>query len=241
MRIPSALALAVSLALVPSMVLAHETMFVGDLRQIAKDELKGSVDLSEIVAKPGVYGIGMLDGLDGELLILDGRAYLGQRTLNANSTLLNGDSRVAFGAFAFVDHWAEIQIPETANSFKSLTVFIAEQLRAHGYRLDYPVPIRIQAEAIGLRWFIVGGSGNLKPSPRESFVRQIVRGGLDEVDFEAFGIHSRAHHGIYTGTGSDLHLHFRTKAPEPFVAHLDDHVMLKPGGRLLFPKRDEQR
>ncbi|MEM7777518.1 MAG: acetolactate decarboxylase [Pseudomonadota bacterium] len=241
MRIFSTLALAVSLALLPSVAPAHETLFVGDLRQIAKNELKGSVDLSEIVAKPGAYGIGMLDGLDGELLILDGRAFLGHRTLHANSTLLNGDSRVAFGAFAFVQSWTAIPIPESVESFETLTAFIAEVLPSYGYRLDEAVPVRVQAKAVGLRWFIVGGMGNLEPSPRESFVRQIVRGGLDEVEFEAFGIHSQAHRGIYTSPGSDLHLHFRTKTPEPFVAHLDDKVILKPGGRLLIPNSGRSR
>ena len=35
-----------------------------------------------------------------------------------------------------------------------------------------PMPIKLFAEAAGLRWFVVGGEGNLLPNPRESFLRK---------------------------------------------------------------------
>jgi acetolactate decarboxylase len=229
------LAAAIGLALATaSSALADDMRLIGDLRQIGQGALVGTIALKDLTAMPDIYGLGMINGLQGELLVLDGKAYLGQTGRVLSATDLGASSMVAFGAFATVPHWDSIPLPDEVRSFKDLAAFIATSLSDRKFDPAKPTPFRLTAKAIGLRWFVVGGMGNLQPSPRDSFYRQIVRGGLDDVVLEAYGFHSTAHRGIYTNPVSDIHMHFRT-TDGTFVAHLDDEIVLQPGGQLLVP------
>jgi hypothetical protein len=211
--------------------------FVGDLRQIAGNTLVGTVPLKEIISKPGAYGLGMVDGLSAELLVLDSEPMLGGFNGEAYEIVTPKEDLVAFGGFAVVRAWREFAIPTDIKSFADLERFVATEIGKTGRPLDQPTPFRIIAEVESLKWFIVGGMGDLKPTPRESFVGKIRRGTLENTSIEAFGFHSSAHRGIYTNPQSNMHTHFLTTGPSaPFIGHIDDSVALKTGAKLFLPE-----
>jgi hypothetical protein len=232
MRTPFA-ALALTL-LGASSSAADDVRMIGDLRQIGSGTLAGTVPLKDLTAKPHLYGCGMVHGLQGEVLILDGKVYLGQTDKVLTAADIAETTMVAFGGYAHVASWDSVPIPDNVTTFKDLQAFVSASLAARKVDPAQPSPFRLEANAVGLRWFVVGGFGNRLPTPKDSFYRQIAKGGLDDVAIAAFGIHSTAHRGIYTNPVSDIHMHFIT-ADGRFAAHLDDDLVLGPGGRLLFP------
>jgi hypothetical protein len=129
-----------------------------------------------------------------------------------------------------------VSIPGEVKNFKQLEAFVGTQAARLGQDPERPMPFKLDVTAQSLRWFVVGGMGNLTPTPRDSFVRQLTKGGLDDVAIEAFGFYSTAHRGAYTNPASDMHAHFRVKDTNGFVGHLDDDVALMPGGKLFVPK-----
>ncbi len=148
--------------------------------------------------------------------------------------------------------WKEIEIPESVKTFKDFQNFVPQAASNIGIDTEQsPVPIRVKLSASFLRWFVVNGMGNLQPNPRESFLRQEVKGGLDDVNLEAFGVFTAHHHGVYTNLVSNVHMHFRTtdgpqfrgkvddageiRVGNEFIGHLDDEIDIKPGGKLYFP------
>lgn len=209
---------------------------IGDLRSIASASLKGTVPLRDLISQPHVWGLGMPDGLNAEILILDSHCYIGR--FDKLSYLLSevpSNVTVAFLATATVASWKNLPIPESVTSFKELEAFISSVAGSHppGHLL----PFRVQGKVKGLRWMVVGGEGNGAPTPRESFIRQRMLGGLDDAILEdSFGIYSAEHRGTATNPNSSVHLHFKTHISEQlFVGHLDDDFMLAPGALLLVP------
>lgn len=213
---------------------------IGDLRQIKTNELKGDgTRLSDIVARsPHTYGIGMLDGMVGEVFI-------------KNSTALNGwfdgmqyrleeiapDETVCFLAYAQVPEWRAVRVPGRVRTFADLEAFIGEAAAEAGFDPagGEAVPVRLEAYANTLKWFIVNGEGNGAPDHLQSFFRQRVLGGLDDVEIDAVGLYSPAHKGIASNPNTALHMHFITESTkEPFVGHLDDDLEIRSGSATVF-------
>ena len=221
---------------VPAAATVEEMTFVGDLRKIGTNNLAGVVTLKTLTSRPHTYGLGMVAGLSSELLIFDSEVFLGSFDGNRYSIDTKRESLVAFGGFVVVNQWQAEAIPETVKTFKDLESFIGVAAKEHGWSAEKPMPFKLEAKADGLRWFVVNGMGNLKPSPRESFVRNLYKGGIDDAKFEAFGFFSNEHRGIYTNPVSSIHVHFRLTDGPPFVGHIDDELLLNRGAVLFLPK-----
>jgi hypothetical protein len=215
---------------------------IGDLRRIATSDLKGSCDLATLLMQPHLYAIGMPEGLDRELLVLNSQAY--HSYFDADLKYHVGeikDARVAFLGYANVSAWIEYRIPADVTNFAQLETFIGSQSANSGFNQDVALAFKLVTEAAGLRWFVVGGEGNGLPTPRDSFLRKKFQGGLDDCAIEAFGLYSKHNRGnlpekpMATSPVSDIHMHFRTTRGALFVAHLDDNIILKPGGSIFFP------
>ncbi len=215
---------------------------IGDLRWIATSELKGNCDLAALLEQPHLYAIGMPEGLDRELLVLDSKAFHSyfDKDLKYHVEEIK-DARVAFLGHANVASWTEHKLPTDVLSFAQLENFIGSQSVSSGFSKDLPVPFKFVSEAAGLRWFVVGGEGNGLPNPKDSFVRKKFQGGLDDCAIEAFGFYSKHHRGnepdkpMATNPVSDIHMHFRTTQGKLFIAHLDDNITLKQGGSIYLP------
>ena len=81
---------------------------IGDLRWIMTSNLKGSFDLVELLKYPNQYAIGMSEGLDRELLVLDSKAFHSYFDENCNYHVEEiKDARVAFLCHANVSTWTE--------------------------------------------------------------------------------------------------------------------------------------
>lgn len=216
-----------------------EVFHLGDLRLIASGELRARTRLERLLARPHVYGIGMMAGLQGELLIRDSKATFGQFDPNRSyhvRTLSGGD--VAFLIYAQVPEWRTSTLPPEITDFASLERGLPSLARAAGLNPDGPFPFRLSGHASALRWFVVGGVGNGEPDALSSFMRARTLGGLDDTEINGLGFFSTHHRGVFTNPTSNMHVHFSTSARAAvgtFIGHLDDDVRLAPGALLHLP------
>lgn len=201
---------------------------VGTLANIAQNQLDGRVAVSTLQNEGNLWAIGMPSGLDRELLVEGGKITRGGFVDHHYVLDHPHDVEVAFLVHARVSAWVELPIPETVTTFAELERFILKVGIERGFEGDQPFPFRLSAKVKYLRWFVVGGMGNLANDPSASFAQSRVLGGLDNVNIEALGFYSRLHRGIVTNSRSDMHIHFRTTTgSKPFVAHLDDEILLE--------------
>lgn len=88
-------------------------------------KLKGSCQLADLLKQPNLYAIGMPEGLDRELLVLDSKAYHSyfDEDLRYHVEEIQ-DARVAFLGYAYVTAWTEHKIPAEVTSFAQLENFV---------------------------------------------------------------------------------------------------------------------
>jgi hypothetical protein len=217
--------------------LAQDIMIVGDLRQIATNTLIGTKSLRDVLASPHAYGLGMIAGLDGELLVQGSSAKLGRYRNGTYEIAAPTSELIAFGVFAIVPEWRATVIPAGVTTFKQLEALIAAEVMSRFPNRTSPTPFRLRGTAQSLKWFVVGGMGDLQPTPRESFVKRLTRGTLQNAPISAFGFYTSGPRGITTNPASSIHAHFETTAGAPFVGHIDDEIIFAPGAELLLPEK----
>lgn len=224
-----------STAVTPS----NDVGVIGDLRAIARAELNGRTRLTELPGDGPLWALGMPHGLDRELLVEAGRVSSSGFVDHHRFELRHpSDLEVAFLVHARVSDWCSVAVPTNVVDFATLQMFVGTVAKQAGYTAEMPLPFRLRARARALRWFVVGGTGNMTPSPRESFLRARTLGGLHDVSLEALGFFSPRHRGVASNQNSDMHIHFRTTSGPRFVGHLDDDITLEPGAVLLVPLQD---
>lgn len=212
-----------------------QVTIVGTLADIAHNRLNGRIPISTSSNRSRLWALGMPTGLDRELLIENGRIMSGGFVDRRYILHHPADVEAAFLVETQVKAWVEIDIPRSVASFAELEHFVLQAGTARGLDGERPFPFRVAGKARHLKWFVVGGMGDLTPDPHASFARSRTLGSLSDVRIEALGFYSRHHRGVATNPNSDMHIHFRTLGLNPFVAHLDDEIELVPGGKLLLP------
>lgn len=210
----------------------------GDLRLIGANGLDRAKPFSAFAKEKHLYGVGMPSKLADELLVVDGKAYLGGfRSLSYQAEAV-ADFDVAFFAYAYVEAWQAIPVPDAVTTFEAFRDFVAEAARASGLDPERGFLFRLTADARGIHWFVVGGMGNLTPDPRASFLRQRHLGGIEDRSIEAVGVYAPPLRGIATAPDTPLHMHFRTLDEGAlFVGHIDNAFLLRPGATLYLPAR----
>ena len=209
---------------------AHVIRQHGDLGLIATNALDKSLTISAIAGHrwSELYGIGMPDGLDQEVLVDGGTIHTGGFADLVYTAEQPGDLAVDFLAYAFVGRWRTIRVPAQVRSFSELETFVAGQVPT-----NTDAVFRLDAEVAHLRWFVVGGMGNGQPDHRSSFARSRILGGFDRRRISAVGFLLPNRLGSATSPSAPMHVHFRTTdAGDLFVGHLDGELALLPGATL---------
>ena len=80
-----------------------------------KGDLSAKVDLNEFESRDGLYGIGAVENLKGEILILDGVSYVSfcemNDSLKVNTIKKTFDVKATLMVYSQVKNWIDIKIP----------------------------------------------------------------------------------------------------------------------------------
>ena len=211
----------------------------GALREIMHmGRTERRVDLAPLVGRSGLYGLGALEGLGGEVTVWDGQLWLstpdgqggavaGQHTATtAGATLL---------VTSVVPSWQERPINQ-AVPFDQLDTFIEREARAAGVTVEEAFPFRIEGAPTRLDWHVIDGS-KIPPDAHghEAHIRTAVRGALSGTPVQILGFYSPKHHAIFTHHDTNTHAHVISVSPA-VTGHVD-HLDIAQGARLYLPVR----
>ena len=211
----------------------------GALREIMHmGRTERRVDLAPLVGQKGLFGLGALESLGGEVTLWDGQLWLstpdghggavaGQHTATtAGATLL---------VTSVVTAWQERPVTEEV-SFAELDTFIEREARAAGVNVTEAFPFRIEGSPTRLDWHVIDGSKiPSNAHGHEAHMRTAVRGSLTARPVQILGFYSPKHHAIFTHHDTNTHAHVIGVAPA-VTGHVD-HVDINAGARLFFPAR----
>lgn len=183
-----------------------------------KGELEGKINLDTISNKKGLYGLGPVSFLQGELLINNGKSYVSKVT--SDSTMIvekTFDVSAPFFVYATVDEWEQIELPSNIKIIKEVENFIDNKTRER----KRPFPFKLIGSVKSAKIHIQNlPEGSKVSSPKEAHQGQ-VNYFLDDKEVEIVGFFSTEHQGVFTHHDSFLHMHLITK-DETKMGHLDE-------------------
>ncbi|WP_299985915.1 acetolactate decarboxylase [uncultured Pontibacter sp.] len=207
-----------------------DVQVVGAMRNVMwKGELAGTIDLDSLSDKTHLYGLGPVEYLAGELLILDGKSYksvvTSDKSMRVEETF---DVKAPFFVYAQVSSWRERMLPDSIRTLKQLELYLDSETQ-HSKR---PFAFRVSGEVEQATIHIVNlPAGSTVSSPDEAHQGQ-VNYELHQVEVDLVGFFSTEHKAVFTHHDTYMHLHLTTK-DRSHMGHLDA-VTFKPGTLKLY-------
>ena len=220
--------------------------YVGAQKEIFKTGKAASVvSLEDLSDRKGLYAMGPIDGLDGEITIFDSKPYITK--VRGNDYTL--DKTFKHGAFFLVwtenQNWVDVPLPATVKGYVDLQKFVKEQAQKVGVDVTKPFPFLMAGTPTEIKWHINVDRTEGKPINKELFVKSkepyVTKG--EPVDI--IGFYSEKHSGIFLsqyapaikeGSGMEnyIHIHLVSKTSKA-AGHIDD-ITFGDGMVLRLPK-----
>ncbi len=195
-----------------------------------KGELSGKIDLDTISNKTNLYGLGPVEYLAGEILIINGKSYrsvvTGENSMKVEETY---QIKAPFFGYANVSQWKEQSLPDSIRTIQQLEDYI----NALTTKSTRPFFFRLQGTIENATIHIVNlPAGSTVSSPDEAHVGQ-VNYDLSNEQAEIIGFFSTRHKAIFTHHDTFLHMHLIT-IDHKKMGHLDK-LLLGRGVKLFLP------
>jgi acetolactate decarboxylase len=183
---------------------------------LGEGQTQGRVSLAEVGLRPGAIGVGALEGLSGEITIVDGHAWIAKETSDSVESF---DQRAALLAVAHVPLWEDHPL-EAAIAASEFDSTIRETARAAGLDVDHPFPFIIEGRLTVAAHVVHGGcphSGGSAGADQPERFRFETR---DESGL-LVGFYADNTQGSLTHHGSRTHVHILIPGNKPQSGHVD--------------------
>ena len=213
--------------------LSEPVNIVGEMRNVMwKGELEGNIHLDTIANKTHLYGLGPVEYLRGEIVILDGKAYrssvLSDTTMIVNETY---ELKAPFFAYTHISSWREQTLPDSVQTIPQLEQFL-DKLTQSPIR---PFMFKLSGTVEEALIHVVNlPEGSAVSSPEEAHQGQVDYK-INDRPSDIVGFFSTAHQTIFTHHDTFLHMHLIT-ADRQMMGHLDDVVFAKGSMKLYLPE-----
>lgn len=197
---------------------------VGAMKNVMwKGELGSSIDLDTISNKNGLYGLGPVTFLTGEILINNGICYVSQ-VLSDSTQMVEKLYNVSAPFFVHtnVTEWNEMEIPSNIKTIQDLETFIDLNTKNHIRPFAFKLIGQVSTAIIHIQNL---PKGTKVSSPDEAHQGQ-TNYDLKNEQVEIVGFFSTEHKGVFTHHDTFLHMHLITK-DESKMGHLDKLEMGK--------------
>jgi len=195
-----------------------------------KGQLHGVIELDTISDKEGLYGLGPIEYLKGEILIKDGQTYI-SKVLTDTTMEVKKDSNVSAPFFVYgnVKEWEAFNLPDSVSKIPELEKFVDGQTVTYQRPFVFRLVGTVKTAKIHIQNLPQGKNVS---SPKEAHQGQ-VNYYLNNEEVDIIGFFSKAHQGVFTHHDSFVHLHLIT-ANEEQMGHLDEIVFGEM--ELMLPK-----
>ena len=216
---------------IPTTESYSDVKFVGAMKNVMwKGELGGSINLDTISDRKGLYGLGPVSYLKGELLIKNGKSYVSKVTSDSTMRVEKRfDVSAPFFVYANVTEWNEIDLPSNIKSIQDLEKLIDEITTEFKRPFVFTLKGVVSTATIHIQNL---PRGTKVASPDDAHIGQ-TKYELTNEETEIVGFFSTEHKGIFTHHDTFLHMHLITK-DESKMGHLDH---LEIGKMKLFLPR----
>lgn len=203
---------------------------VGEMRDVMwKGELFGKIDLDTIHHRSNLYGLGPVEYLQGEILIIDGKSY--KSTVVSDTEMQVEETfqiKAPFFGYTHVSNWDELNLPDSVKTAQQLELLIARLIQANQGAFFFKLKGIVDMADIHI---VNLPEGSQVSSPDEAHKGQ-VNYLLEKEEVDIIGFFSTKHKSIFTHHDTYLHMHLIT-GDRKKMGHLD-RVIFKSGSMKLF-------
>ncbi|WP_188457291.1 acetolactate decarboxylase [Psychroflexus planctonicus] len=209
-----------------------DTKVVSAMKEVMwKGKLGSQIDLDSISNTKGLYGIGPLSYLKGELLINNGKSYVSKVTSDSTMQVVQTYAASApFFVYTHVNEWNEVALPEEIKNIQDVEQFLQRET----VDLKRPFAFKLVGNVTSAKIHIQNLPKGSKVSSPEEAHRGQTNYAIQNEEVEIIGFFSTEHQGIFTHHDSFVHLHLITK-DESQMGHLDE-LQIKDM-KLYLPKK----
>lgn len=205
----------------------------GKLMEIMQqNQLQARINLKDLQFGKNSYGLGAMEGLQGEILISQGEVITA--IANPDGILIQNSNAIeaALLVTTEVENWQEVELNKTID-LKSLETVIEDQAETFNLNVNDVIPFKIEATPKRLNWHIINAT-LAKEQNHQAYKESGKSGILENAAVEIIGFYSKNHQGIFTHHGSFLHLHCIT-ADGSLMGHVDE-LQIDGNWKIYLPK-----
>jgi len=210
-----------------------EVIIIGQMKDVMfKGELYGKINLDTIANKDHLYGIGPVENLRGEVLILDGKAY--KSTIETDSTMKVVETfaiQAPFFGYASIPNWIEHELPDSIQTITQLEQYLDSSTKNAKRPFFFKLSGTVEQGTIHI---VNLPEGSKVSSPTEAHKGQR-NYKLENAQSEIIGFFSTAHKTIFTHHDTFLHMHLITSDRQK-MGHLDEMILKKGSVKLYLPE-----
>lgn len=203
---------------------------VGEMKNVMwKGQLYGNIKLDTITNKTNLYGLGPVEYLSGEILIIDGKSYIStvvfDTTMKVEETY---NINAPFFGYANISKWTEQVLPDSIQTIQQLETYLDKVTKNSPRPFMFKLSGTVEQATIHI---VNLPKGSKVSSPDEAHKGQ-KNYELKNEQSEIIGFFSTEHKAIFTHHDTFLHMHLIT-ADRQKMGHLDE-VLFKKGTMKLY-------
>ena len=212
----------------------NKVKIVGEMKNVMwKGQLYGNINLDTIANKTNLYGLGPVEYLVGEILIIDSKSYKStvvfDTTMKVEETF---DIKAPFFGYANISKWTEQSLPDSIQTIQQIEHFLDKITKSSQRPFMFKLTGTVEQATIHI---VNLPKGTKVSSPEEAHKGQ-TNYKLKNEKSEIIGFFSTEHKAIFTHHDTYLHMHLITTDLQK-MGHLDEVLFKKGTMKLYLPTK----
>jgi acetolactate decarboxylase len=202
----------------------YDVKVAGAMRNIMQNnDLSAKIALDTLVPTANLYGLGPIEGLEGEVIILNSIPYVSSVDDGKVVTKQTQKVKAAMLVYTQVKNWQTTQLTSPVKNYAELERVIEKYAKAKGVDLSKPFPFLLEGKVTRTSFHVIDWQEGVTHTAANH--KQFAKyGELKNEEVQIVGFYSDKHHSIFTHHTTNMHLHVVNKA-KTLVGHLDDIVL----------------
>ena len=190
----------------------------GEMRSIMqRADFSASIKL-DTLTQSGLFGLGVVEGLKGEIIILDGKSYVTSIANSNFSTTNKLDTKAAMFVYQNVGSWSKTTGTRAIQNLADLEKYL-EEVRTKNKLANTPFAFLIGSAKGKINYHVIDWKDGIDHTMANH--KQFAKvGELSSEGVTILGFYSNQHQGVFTHHDTKLHLHV-ISSDSKIVGHVD--------------------
>lgn len=207
-----------------------EVRWTGAMRNVMHTgDLSGKIALDSINDIPHLYGLGPTEGLEREILVMDGTAYVSAVATDSTMDVTEEDGiKAPFFVYSYVKEWEETELPDSITSINQVEAYLDQLVNDTAKPFVFKISAAVDSAIIHIVNLEKGAEVS-SPADAHKDLKQFPVVG-QKVDI--IGFFSREHQAVFIHHDALTHMHLITQGKE-MMGHLDE-LAIESGSAKLY-------